>query len=1369
MRALRKPHRIAVIVPTLTVQGADQAYEREAALLLWCACIDVLQRHPNVAVFDAESTILVPREEHFVPEHAVHGARPTDTFFGPTRRDELIWLDLSFPPTRPVRLHAMGRDGGHAVFDGGDVRAALGEQVQHALTSWLASRGLAPPPRRFEAVSADAVMSTVRALGPTLVEHARVWIRPGSSFDSDLESRSEPRPPATARGRVGRTVANRLPAALRVPALRVLELALGEELSDLILAVDAEHPQALFAAYLAALPLQRDLALLRRVIRSAPCWARPYAELIAGSDDPSSPAAPSELELVAGAGIAAVCRPGSLEVIQTVSKLLDRAGLVDEGVRLVERTLATAPEDPRTHLALLERLDGADRDGVYLERAERSRVVHGCPSRDYLPWYADQIQIDLHAADAMLRVGRLDDAIALRARRLEGRQGKWPGQTRTLQRWREDARFVAWCYARDGAYRGDPARVLEGFGLVEPDGDVDVAMFLDALVAMGCEDEAGLAWGRFGRGRGHTGPTARLAAARAACAAGDWRCALEEMWRVELTEPGRDDHTAIARIGLLVAGSPLEIAEQAIGERLAVGAQALARRMARTVADFHPGAATSETILRALGRASSTSFDRAALDAFSESTSGRHAIDALFAELAPAAATSAGEGGARLVQRWLEAVFAEGRARDPASIAQAASYAAAQALGRYFAATTSAPSPFTGALRTVASEAFAVVRVYRESLADHDARAVLRVIEPWLRRVDRWLGASWLATIERSCAIDERSHGDLDGFAHATPTAAARILGPEDTAVLAGSIARLHRDRPERWAAAVDAQAAQLALHTGALGVDEWADAVVTRLGANEIEIAEALDSLHLAVYLAHGISARPGLHLARVLLGRDRGAQHAGGGAAAFEVLCECLPAAEPEARDRHVSSLADAWQRERVDVPISVDHATAALTEARDREDWPRVAKLARWVVARSPDDVDAHRDLGIALARQGRAADAIGHLTRANDADAMRIVADALVQGGYTTEAITVLDHASRWYRSTEAWLAYAATARHNLDPRRAHRGYAMAWTLDPGALSREALDDYASVLDEVGEHARCELVARALLERAGGDVRWQTTAWHHLACANIGLGHFADAERFAADAVAHDPAPARRPQLEATLVRARSQADAPKTLSTSSSAPAEPARDARPGPTPSARPLARVFELMQVGDLASAAEMRHDTSWRVRLAALEAARFRTEAENEVSVTSRALRAAIAVLEDTIGMTDRVRVLARTLAMQIREQALFPRDPVPRLGRRMSRAELVTAFRDRGGVVAGSEPSPVQDAAPGDRVVVPGGRIERLDEYVALVRDLAALPPGEALAQFELDAVAYEQLGAAWGAALDGEPALVDALVASLRSKK
>src|SRR5678815_4363356 len=117
MPALRKPHRVAFLVPELVVEGSDAPNAAEAGLLLWVACIEACQRHPELAVYDAESTPLVSQDGHFAPHHARPGATPTDAFYGPTRRDELVWLELALPRPGAVRLHALARDGSHETFE----------------------------------------------------------------------------------------------------------------------------------------------------------------------------------------------------------------------------------------------------------------------------------------------------------------------------------------------------------------------------------------------------------------------------------------------------------------------------------------------------------------------------------------------------------------------------------------------------------------------------------------------------------------------------------------------------------------------------------------------------------------------------------------------------------------------------------------------------------------------------------------------------------------------------------------------------------------------------------------------------------------------------------------------------------------------------------------------------------------------------------------------------------------------------------------------------------------------------------------------------------------------------------------------------
>ena len=54
--ALPKPHRVAFLMPDVKIEGPEGAYEREAAVLLWVACIETYQRHPRLSVLDPDAT-----------------------------------------------------------------------------------------------------------------------------------------------------------------------------------------------------------------------------------------------------------------------------------------------------------------------------------------------------------------------------------------------------------------------------------------------------------------------------------------------------------------------------------------------------------------------------------------------------------------------------------------------------------------------------------------------------------------------------------------------------------------------------------------------------------------------------------------------------------------------------------------------------------------------------------------------------------------------------------------------------------------------------------------------------------------------------------------------------------------------------------------------------------------------------------------------------------------------------------------------------------------------------------------------------------------------------------------------------------------
>src|SRR5205085_10156329 len=133
-----------------------------------------------------------------------------------------------------------------------------------------------------------------------------------------------------------------------------------------------------------------------------------------------------------------------------------------------------------------------------------------------------------------------------------------------------------------------------------------------------------------------------------------------------------------------------------------------------------------------------------------------------------------------------------------------------------------------------------------------------------------------------------------------------------------------------------------------------------------------------------------------------------------------------------------------------------------------------------------------------------------------------------------------------------------------------------------------------------------------------------------------GQFDEALKYAEQAVAQNPIEENRAGFAATLERARSKAR-PRP-----SNPVMPAKAKEP-----------IFALLEAGDFAgAAAQADNATGWRIRRAALEASRFREAADNTIRVTPRAYASAAAVLADTVGLVEVEAVLARAIALEIRE---------------------------------------------------------------------------------------------------------------------
>jgi len=364
--------------------------------------------------------------------------------------------------------------------------------------------------------------------------------------------------------------------------------------------------------------------------------------------------------------------------------------------------------------------------------------------------------------------------------------------------------------------------------------------------------------------------------------------------------------------------------------------------------------------------------------------------------------------------------------------------------------------------------------------------------------------------------------------------------------------------------------------------------------------------------------------------------------------------------------------------------------------------------------------------------------------------QILAGVLYQRGAADDALAVLDYASRWYTVADQWLGHAAIAHAAMDSARAAAAYREAHRLDPDALDPSQLNAYAGALADLGDAAACAAIAEQLLRVGGGRPVWRTRARVHLAGAALARGEFDRAAELAQLAIDHDPSPEHAPALAAIRECARSRTGPPPV-----------ATPARPGRPPA-------FAALELGEFAQVAARLGDPSWQVRRAALAAARFRPGA-SVARVASRACAAAAAILADTTGQTERDAVIARADALAIREQAYFARDPAAPLGEAMTREAFLRELAARGAPVPGELAAPLSPAVarPGfaDPGAVPDGRLARVSDYVALIRDLAVLTPHEALAEFDLDEAGYREVARAWAGAIAADPALVDAIAAGL----
>jgi hypothetical protein len=303
------------------------------------------------------------------------------------------------------------------------------------------------------------------------------------------------------------------------------------------------------------------------------------------------------------------------------------------------------------------------------------------------------------------------------------------------------------------------------------------------------------------------------------------------------------------------------------------------------------------------------------------------------------------------------------------------------------------------------------------------------------------------------------------------------------------------------------------------------------------------------------------------------------------------------------------------------------------------PRVAGLLRgderigWEL-RLAEDLRAageHDAAGVLLERCARAteAGAIVELAapRTPLAEAIRghgdprLAAAALMREQRHADAVIALRYAMPTFATVEDWRLLAAAAWYAGDA--ATTALATEQLLAAGApASPHTLDGLATALYRSGQWAKCEAVARQLLDISGGDATYRSRALHAMARGLAGQGSFGDAARLASEAARLNP-------------HAEAAAEFAETL-----------------------------RLCQAHERPTYDQRGEKGAWaRVRLELADSER-RGDQEAQVPVAGRALEMAQSVLDRTAGTTDSDACAARIRALRLRESAFIQIDPPPPL---------------------------------------------------------------------------------------------------------
>ncbi|HSS02481.1 MAG TPA: hypothetical protein VLM79_35720, partial [Kofleriaceae bacterium] len=951
-------------------------------------------------------------------------------------------------------------------------------------------------------------------------------------------------------------------------------------------------------------------------------------------------------------GIAASLMPANPYACHNYAQQLAEIERREESYRWADRATVAAPQFAPAHLDCVRRLRQVGRPGqAFAEAQYRCREILDRAAAGKLA--ASDWQAPHHAALLIafvhLDIGRLAEAIEL-AEDVMGAVPSDPASreafawaSKRIALWKGDPGLLARSYAWEGHHRAEVGRVLAGVTRNRMTDDDDAMMLIEALCAVGRNEEAATAYWQCA---GIDGPgilgdgKARLAAAKALILTGDLDEAIDQIQIVQLRRGQSRLEAEINRLLRLAATRPAAEWERVVEARLARGATTLARMAARDLADFVPGLDT-DVIGRALGERRRLAIDPLWIAELIGAVPGAQAASsAILERLAPPRQATLAAADA-LAQDWWTVLVPSARDRD--AHAACAVLALGLALAHYLVAASGPPSPVAGAYRHIATEALHLVRRSRYQIEANAIQALLRMVD-WLGGAPEWLLDSWMMRIERALDLEAEHGAYLDGMIAGMPTVQRLLRGDERV----GWELRLAHDL------AADPSQYEPAAHLfgrSARAIEAGGAHRAWSVAAAALPPAEQLDVQWTAAFANPG-APDPWLRLAHALLASGR----ADDGLAA---ACRGVAMTQADERARAVAGLAPAWRAAGVAVPL--DGATAfdlGIAAASDEQHDVAVQHLA-WAAALEPANPRRAQSLAVALGRAGRAHEAIRALSRIERSEAPRLIGRVLVDCGRDAEAVQILRYASRRFRTAEDWtLLTTAAHRADNDPVAVSAGQR---AIALGSKDASLMTTLATSLYRVGEFVECERIAQQLIVD-GADRGAKLAGLHAMARALAGQGRHVDAHRYAKAASELSPDGELGADLAETMERIVAQEAPPVRPSVELSLERQ------------------ACDELEAGKFESLVSAVSSPSWGIARVALAACEVRRDDESGIPVSPRALDAALIILERSTGATQPEAVLARIRALRIRDNAFIQIDPPPPLGARFTPEEFERAYLER-----------------------------------------------------------------------------------------